>query len=345
MQQYCETIPNVTPKNMPLNGAGLKFLNLEKSLIICADDFALNDGVSEAIVRLAGQGRISATSVLSLSPLWPEHARKLKDQASRVDVGLHLDLTSEFAVKAGYGAPLNQVLLKALRRGYYGLEMDEIIKSQLEKFESIWGAPPDHIDGHQHIHQFPGIRESLLRVLQAYFPGAYIQPQAPSKDRPWVRVAQVRPLGFKASIISLTGAQGLEGLLKRGNVNFTPYLLGVYEFNLNQVRYRQHFKNWLSSSSHIEGVRVKNLSDISDKSEISHMHHILQRSHLSDRSRLGNMPPSIMCHPATFSELGDPIGAARCVEFAYLSSQEFSNDLTAADLTLVAGSEFIRNNV
>jgi len=299
---------NGTPKYTPRNGAGLNFLNLEKSLIICADDFALNDSVSDAIAQLARAGRISATSVLSLSPLWPNHALRLKDQRGLVDVGLHLDLTSEFARAAGYGASLGQVMLRSFGLGYHSTKLDSVIESQLDRFESIWGGPPEHIDGHQHIHQFPGIRSCLLRVLRARYSSL--------NERPWVRVSQVRPAHLKSRVISLTGAQRLKEMLVAEGFNLSPLLLGVYGFNLNQPQYRAAFNEWLN---------------------------LIQQMQATDQDlNAHKLPPTIMCHPGMQAQVGDAIGSARCVEFEYLSSETFRNDLSAASLRLVRGSECIR---
>jgi len=299
---------NGTPKYTPRNGAGLNFLNLEKSLIICADDFALNDSVSDAIAQLARAGRISATSVLSLSPLWPNHALRLKDQRGLVDVGLHLDLTSEFARAAGYGASLGQVMLRSFGLGYHSTKLDSVIESQLDRFESIWGGPPEHIDGHQHIHQFPGIRSCLLRVLRARYSSL--------NERPWVRVSQVRPAHLKSNVISLTGAQRLKEMLVEEGFNLSPLLLGVYGFNLNQPQYRAAFNEWLN---------------------------LIQQMQATDQDlNAHKLPPTIMCHPGMQAQVGDAIGSARCMEFEYLSSEAFRNDLSAASLRLVRGSECIR---
>jgi len=303
MQQYCETIPNGTPKSSVQNGAGLNFLNFEKSLIICADDFALNDGVSRAIAQLASLGRISATSVLSLSPSWSSHAALLRAQTPQIDVGLHLDLTSEFACNAGYGSSLRRVLARAFTYGVNALEMDTVVHAQLDRFEAVWGEAPDHIDGHQHVHQFPGIRESLARVICT----RYSDP----RSRPWIRVSRVLPNEFKSNVITLTGAKQLRKILEAEKFNFTPLLLGVYGFDLTLAQYRAKFKQWLQAVNGLEADA---------------------RTHL---------PPSLMCHPgaANHSAVADEIASARGVEFAYLSSAEFAQDLSASSLKLVRGSQ------
>jgi len=334
MQQYCETIPNGTPKYTPLNGAGLNFLNTEKSLIICADDFALSAPVSEAITQLAGAGRISATSVMSLSPYWRGHAEALRVHSSRVDVGLHLDLTSEFARTEGYGESLNQVLLKSFTTGYPDGLLDAVIESQLDKFEAVWGAPPDHIDGHQHIHQFPGIRSRLVRIL--------LNRYADKKMRPWLRVSKVRPNDFKSNVISLTGAERLRALLEASSFNFSPVLLGVYGFNQTQIQYRAGFKQWLSVAAKLDLAR---LWETAKPHEVGANEEQEQQEGQSSKLK-GSilLPPSVMCHPSTLALEGDPIGRARSAEFAYLSSKDFENDLAQSTLTLVRASSFIQKN-
>ena len=41
-----------------------------KGVIVCADDFAVNQSASLGIAKLAGMGRVSATSAMVLSPRW-----------------------------------------------------------------------------------------------------------------------------------------------------------------------------------------------------------------------------------------------------------------------------------
>ena len=40
------------------------------------------------------------------------------------------------------------------------------IGRQLDRFETALGFPPDHIDGHQHVHVLPGIRRALFREVE-----------------------------------------------------------------------------------------------------------------------------------------------------------------------------------
>ena len=81
-----------------------------KRLVLCADDFALHAPASEGIAELAGAGHLSATSVMTLSPRWPRDVRWLEPLRGQLDVGLHLDWTSEFAEQAGHGMSLARTM-------------------------------------------------------------------------------------------------------------------------------------------------------------------------------------------------------------------------------------------
>jgi len=48
--------------------------------------------------------------------------------------------------------------------------MEEIraeIDRQLDRFEAVMDRPPDHVDGHQHVHVLPGVRTAILDALAA----------------------------------------------------------------------------------------------------------------------------------------------------------------------------------
>src|SRR5512133_4208043 len=136
-----------------------------KGLILCADDFAVNAGASRGIAKLAAMGRISATSVLVLSPRWEQDVALLQDLRGRIDVGLHLDWTSDFALAAGHGLSLGAAMRQAVFGGFDQTAACVVIERQLDAFEAQWQAPPDYVDGHQHVQQFAGIRQALVQVL------------------------------------------------------------------------------------------------------------------------------------------------------------------------------------
>jgi len=199
-----------------------------RPLIVCADDYGISPGVSLGIRQLAEAGRLSATGAMTSMPHWPEAAAAFKPLAGRVAIGLHFTLTMQkplgpMPVLAPDGKlPLAGALTRRAMLG--GLPRDEIaaeLARQLDSFEAHLDRAPDFIDGHQHVHQLPGIRDLVLEVC--------------ARNRIWVRDCWDRPVAL-ARRASLEGAMvatfglGLHRRARRlgvaGNRGFT----GVYPF-------------------------------------------------------------------------------------------------------------------
>ena len=208
-------------------------------VVLCADDYALNAPVSQGIVALAVLGRLSATSVMSLSPRWAEDAPSLRDMRERIDVGVHLDWTSSFAVDAGHGRGLAEVMARAALRQYAQKDIEDEIERQLDAFEAHWQDVPDHIDGHQHVQQFAVFRHALAQVL--------LRRYGQVAQRPWLRVSQVAQLGLKAKVITAMGANGLQRWAQHHAWPTVSPLLGAYGFDGGTDDYARHMQGWLAS--------------------------------------------------------------------------------------------------
>ncbi|MCL4767593.1 MAG: ChbG/HpnK family deacetylase [Hyphomicrobiaceae bacterium] len=167
-----------------------------RQVILCADDYALTEGISEGIDQLIDAGRLSATSALVTARHWPRHARRLGPRRPRIAIGLHVDLT--------LGEPLGPMphlapsgafpRLRTLIRNSLGGRLDEAeiageIARQLDRFEDALGHPPDIVDGHQHVHVLPQVRRAVLRVLAERYPGAKPMLRDPA-DSPAAIVAR-----------------------------------------------------------------------------------------------------------------------------------------------------------
>jgi predicted glycoside hydrolase/deacetylase ChbG (UPF0249 family) len=208
-----------------------------KPLVLCADDYAVHEAASRGIVHLAQRGRLSATSVMSLSPRWAADAPALRAVAGQIDVGLHLDWTSPFALAAGHGRPLGQLMLRSVLAGIPSGEARDAIERQLDAFELHWGAAPDHIDGHQHVQQFDGIRQALVQVIRSRYAG----------KGPYLRLSQA-PAGqrsLKGFIIAAMGAKGLQALATQAGLACSPSLSGIYDFDGDRPAYRRRMQGWL----------------------------------------------------------------------------------------------------
>lgn len=205
------------------------------SLVVNADDYALSPGVSAGILDLLRDGRISATSVMSASPFWPEHAPDLAALGDRADVGLHVTLTDQRALApvAGLTGPDARLppLGTLMRLAHAGrLDADAIraeLTRQLEALERHLGRPPDFVDGHQHVHVLPGIRPVLLDVLaRRYRPGSvYVRDCA----EPLARLLR-RPVARAKALVVATLSRGLGRQARRLGLPVNSGFRGLYGF-------------------------------------------------------------------------------------------------------------------
>jgi predicted glycoside hydrolase/deacetylase ChbG (UPF0249 family) len=214
-----------------------------RRLAVCVDDYGLHSGIDEASVQLALAGRISAVSVMSDGPTWPASAAPLRTAAQTrpVDVGLHLNLTE--ALPGVAGEPLQRVILRAGLHLFDARALRRRIEQQLDRFEAGWGAAPDHVDGHQHVHQLPQVRRVLLETLEARFPDI--------ARRPWLRTSRAPasaelPRRRKADVIAWLGAAELQREATRRGWQSNDHLLGVYGFDTDATGYRALLQRWFA---------------------------------------------------------------------------------------------------
>lgn len=147
---------------------------MRRGIVLIADDYGLTAGVSDAIVRLARDKRLSGTSVLVTEPCFGDEAQALAPLRSGLAIGLHVNLTlgvplgpmPSLAPEVRF-PPLTKVIRRALRGALDVSEVEAEILRQVIRFEEGFGAPPDFIDGHQHVHALPGVRDALFRILRA----------------------------------------------------------------------------------------------------------------------------------------------------------------------------------
>jgi len=177
---------------------------------LCADDYAMTPGVSRGILEALEAGALSATSVMTTSPWWPEAAAPLQPHAGRASIGLHLNLTlGEPLERMPQLAPNGRLpdigtLLRLARQDALPLsEIAEEIDRQAGRFLEVFGRPPDHVDGHQHVHVLGPIAPLVLDVLQR------------RGWRPWLRDSADRASRILSRGVALKKALGL-AVLARG---------------------------------------------------------------------------------------------------------------------------------
>lgn len=181
-------------------------------VVLCADDFGLSDGVSRGIVELAEAGRLSATGAMTNMPGWRRAAPSLRALKGRIGIGLHLNLTTgsplsrmDRLAPSGTFPPLKNLLPKALRRDLSAAEIREEIARQLDAFLEAHGEPPSFVDGHQHVHVLPVIRQALTQELKERGYAGRVWLRDPSD-----RAASIlrRPIGRNKALLVKSLARG-----------------------------------------------------------------------------------------------------------------------------------------
>lgn len=211
-----------------------------RHVALCVDDFALHAGIDAAVLLLAGQRRINAVSCIVTAKRWRAAGAALRElDQEATDVGLHVDLT-EHPFDAAVGGSLSACIARAWTRRLPRARLRAEIEAQIDAFEAVTGRPPAHVDGHQHVHQFPGVREALIEALSARYPPA---------QRPWLRSTQPPPgAGVKARIIDGLGGAALRALARDAGLTTSGRMLGVRAFDADRRRYLKALAVWLAAA-------------------------------------------------------------------------------------------------
>jgi len=177
-----------------------------------------------------------------LSPRWAQDVVLLHDLRGQIDVGLHLDWTSEFALAAGHGLPLGSAMRRALLGGFDQAQAQTVIERQLDLFEAQWQAPPDYVDGHQHVQQFAGIRQALVAVLVRRYGSLAVKP--------YLRISRPAPgaADLKGLVIAWMGANALEKIAASPRIKRATALLGIYNFTGSSADYAELMARWLAQA-------------------------------------------------------------------------------------------------
>jgi predicted glycoside hydrolase/deacetylase ChbG (UPF0249 family) len=208
-----------------------------RRLWLCADDYGLAPGINRAIKQLILRGRLNATSIMTAA----HHLRDddagdlalLNAGRKRALLGLHVTLTAPFKPLTQGFAPLRDgvfpsnldMLQLGLRKRLTPAPLGREIAAQIDRFIEIFGRAPDYLDGHQHVHMFPVVRDAFLQVVKENVPNAWI--------RQCGRPRGAKPLtDVKGRFLDLLSV-GLRSQAQRLGIAFNPAFNGAYEFTPN----------------------------------------------------------------------------------------------------------------
>lgn len=204
-----------------------------RRITVCADDFGLSQAACQSILQLGAAGALNATSCAVDGPYLAEYLPALRALRPALAIGLHLNLT-ENAQFAGARPLTGWLAATYLRWQLDTAALRSEIVRQLQRFETLFGTPPDFIDGHEHVHQFPVIRDLLLAELRQR-----------AHTRLWVRCTwPQRSRGAKAAVIGLLGARALRRQLQLQGLRYNSDFAGVYDL-ASESGYDTRLRGWL----------------------------------------------------------------------------------------------------
>lgn len=217
-------------------------LSVSHKVILCADDYGQSAAISEGIVQLIERGRLSATSCMSEGAFWSDSRNRLPEFREQIDIGLHFNLTHPFAAQQHSqqlqaAQPLATVLRSALTGQIDKAAIAATLNDQLDRFEAVLGSAPDFVDGHQHVHIFPGIRSVVLHQLARRYPA----------KKPYLRAVNPRLPGhgggFKLAFLKLLGI-GFANSAAQLGMSTNSGFAGIYSLQ-PQESFPQLMQKWL----------------------------------------------------------------------------------------------------
>jgi len=223
--------------------------SVSRTIWLCADDYGISPAVNAGIRELIAGGRLNATSAMVAAPyLGADEAQALvhlNAHEKRAAIGLHVTLTGPFKpMSAGFtptrdGAflPLAEMMRMAVARR---LRVDMLaveIARQLEAFEKIFGRLPDFVDGHQHVHLFPQVRDAFLKTVAEIAPNAWV--------RQCGRANSLRRLHDRKALVLDILSMAFRRRAERQGLVVNPAFAGAYNFS-PKAKFAKIFPRFLS---------------------------------------------------------------------------------------------------
>ena len=275
-------------------------------LVINADDLGFAPGVNRGIFDAHAAGTVTSASMMVTTPAFADAAERVRRDATRLGVGLHLNLVvgaplssvpSLVDPETGRFNPLDAFVRRSLAGQIDPVEVRRECEAQLQALVAA-GITPTHIDSHRHLHAMPGI----LPVVAAVAHDAAI----PVVRRPLDRISVLDPVA-SAKMLAVHAA-------------WRTALTGVAPAH----------RGLLARAPHFRGIAMQGAPDIRDRL-------------LATIDQLPIGATEIMVHPGYDDEVlaaQDVFRAERAVELSALCDPAVVERLQKGDVKLVSFREF-----
>lgn len=211
-----------------------------KRIILCADDYAQSAAISTGILQLVEQRRLSAVSCFSEADFWSHGGNALFAYRDRIDIGLHFNLTQPFANSAVAARPLDRLMGLAFSGRIDRAQIINALHTQLDRFETIARQMPDFVDGHQHVHVLPVIRNIVVGELAQRY----------GRKKPYLRAVNPRLSThgdfIKLLVLKLLGS-GFRDLAQRHGMQTNSGFAGIYSLQ-PQADFAALINRWFATA-------------------------------------------------------------------------------------------------
>lgn len=219
------------------------------TILINADDFGQNESITHGIAELIALKRLHATSLMVNMPYAPQAAQLALHFEPQIRIGLHLNFTegqplsSSWKRRYGTDFPSLMQLMVALILGQIDpKDLRQELQCQWQRHTDYLGRCPDIIDGHQHVHQFPRIRQVLSDfLLEQDYQGLC---RATHPEHQTLSLGQTK---LKNTALILLGARSWQRFLTEHHKLQPASFYGFYPF-AQSVHYRTFFRSFLKQS-------------------------------------------------------------------------------------------------
>lgn len=169
---------------------------MTRYLIVNADDFGISRRVSEGIIEAHQRGIVTSTSVMAHMPAAPDAIRRAQQDAPRLGMGLHITMSFGSPVSPADRVPSlvtpsgtfcsTMGELVEISKAFTAEDLQTEITAQIERFITLAGRPPDHLDSHHNVSYWvPAAFDVMLKLAAQY--GIPIRSPGQSLENPAVQ--------------------------------------------------------------------------------------------------------------------------------------------------------------
>ncbi len=137
-------------------------------LIVNADDFGLTRGVSAGILAARRHGIVTSTTVLATVDIDRDQLAEARD--SGLGIGLHVNLTLGRPLAGGRSlVDATGRFIRDARRAAARADVKDIereVTAQIERFGSLLGREPTHLDTHHHVGLHAPVADVVLSAAR-----------------------------------------------------------------------------------------------------------------------------------------------------------------------------------